>query len=212
MESAGNTHGWKPSGDSYEDYLRSENIWIQMWVQLDTLEQRERYAAFLDAYAAEQKALGRFGRPINNKLRDVMAWLRLWDVVPDEALALLINALLFLLVCSVNLIGILLGKFLARAPEVGVRRALGASRRWVFAQHLIECEMIGVVGGLLGLLLAAGGLRLIARLFDPPLILRLDLEMFFVAMALALFSAMIAGVYPAWRICRVQAGVYLKTQ
>ena len=126
---------------------------------------------------------------------------------PDRIIALLV-----LLVCSVNLIGILRGKFLARAPEIGVRRALGASRRWVFVQHLIECEMIGVVGGLIGLVLSVGGLELIDRLFDSQLNFRLDLNMFFLALVLALVSAMVAGVYPAWRICRIQPGAYLKTQ
>ncbi|MGD8897828.1 MAG: ABC transporter permease, partial [Acidobacteriota bacterium] len=210
--SAGNISGWVPWPETYEDLLRSEYVWIQMWVQLDTEEQRGRYRDFLDAYVAAQKQLGRFQRPVSNRLRNVMEWLRFREVVPDQAKALRIIALLFLLVCSVNLIGILLGKFLARAPEVGVRRALGASRRWVFVQHLIECELIGVVGGLLGLVLSVGGLELVDRLFDDQFNFRLDPNMFLVALALALGSAMVAGVYPAWRICRIQPGTYLKAQ
>jgi putative ABC transport system permease protein len=212
MYSAGNTSNWGEWPSTYEGYLQSEAVWIQMWVQLDTEEQRERYRAFLDAHVATQKELGRFQRPINNRLRTVMEWLRFREVLPDEARALLIIALLFLLVCSVNLIGILLGKFLARAPEVGVRRALGASRRWVFVQHLIECELIGVIGGLVGLALSLGGLELIDRLFGDQLNFRLDLNMFLVALSLSLVSAMVAGAYPAWRICRIQPGAYLKAQ
>jgi putative ABC transport system permease protein len=209
---AGNTASWDSRGDTYEEFLQSESVWIQMWVQLDTEEQRERYRAFLDAYVAEQQKLGRLLRPVNNRLRDVMAWLEFVEVVPDEARALLVIALLFLVVCSVNLIGILLGKFLARAPEIGVRRALGASRRWVFVQHLIECELIGVAGGLLGLVLALGGLELVDRAFDSQLNFRLDLNMYLLALALALVSAMVAGAYPAWRVCRIQPGAYLKAQ
>jgi putative ABC transport system permease protein len=209
---AGNISGWVPWPETHEELLRSEYVWIQMWVQLDTGDQRERYRDFLDAYVAAQKRLGRFQRPVNNRLRTVMEWLRFEEVVPDQAKALRIIALLFLLVCSVNLIGILLGKFLARAPEVGVRRALGASRRWVFVQHLIECELIGVVGGLLGLALSVGGLELVDRLFNDQFNFRLDPNMFLVALVLALGSAMLAGVYPAWRICRIQPGAYLKAQ
>ena len=40
----------------------------------------------------------------------------------------------------------------------------------------------------------------------------LDLNLFLVAFALALLSAVIAGVYPAWRICRIEPGVQLKAQ
>jgi putative ABC transport system permease protein len=212
LYTAGNTSSWGSSGDGYEDFLNSESIWIQYWVQLDTPQQKEEYETFLAAYVTTQKELGRFQRPLNNKLRDVMAWLHFREVVPDRAVTMLINSLLFLLVCSVNLIGILLGKFLARAPEVGVRRALGASRRWVFMQHLIECELIGVAGCLVGVGLTVFGLKLVDRMFDFMFDMRLDLNMLLLALALALVSAMIAGIYPAWRICRIVPGAHLKTQ
>jgi len=212
IRTSGNTSGWKGWGPEYEELLRSEAVWIQYWVQLDTPQQKEAYLAFLDGYANEQKQAGRFGRPLNNKLRDVREWLAFEKVVPQEARALLIISLLFLLVCSVNLIGILLGKFLGRSAEVGVRRALGASRRWVFVQHLVECELIGVIGCALGLLLTVGGLRILDRMFDSRLNFHIDPTMLMVALGLALLSALIAGVYPAWRICRVQPGLHLKMQ
>ena len=116
-----------------------------------TAGRRRRTTRTSTPTSREQKQLpGRFGAPINNWAPTKRRWpgCSYQEVVPGEANALmLIIALLFLLVCSVNLIGILLGKFLARAPEVGVRRALGASRRWVFVQHLLECELIGVIAG-----------------------------------------------------------------
>jgi putative ABC transport system permease protein len=212
IRTSGNTSGWKDWGPEYEDQLRSEAVWIQYWVQLDTPQQKEAYLAYLDGYTNEQKKLGRFGRPLNNKLRDVREWLAFQRVVPEEARALLIISILFLLVCSVNLIGILLGKFLGRSAEVGVRRALGASRRWVFMQHLIECELIGILGCVFGLGLTVVGLRVLDRMFDARLNFHLDPTMLVVALALALVSAMIAGIYPAWRICRIQPGLHLKMQ
>ena len=69
-----------------------------------------------------------------------------------------IVSLLFLAVCALNLVGLLLGKFLARASEVGVRRALGASRVDIFVQHLVECELIGARGRAIGLVLSIGTL------------------------------------------------------
>lgn len=212
--SAGNTSNWKfYSGDAYEDYLDSEAVWIQMWVQLDTAEQRRRYLAFLDAYTRGQQESGRLLRPINHRLRPVMEHLEAQQVVPESARLLLIIALLFLVVCSVNLIGILLGKFLARAPEVGVRRALGASKLSVFTQHLVECEVIGLLGGALGLLLSSLGLELINRLFpDGSFHFALDLNMVAAGVALSLFAGLVAGLYPSWRICRVPPAIYLKLQ
>jgi putative ABC transport system permease protein len=211
--SAGNTSGWKPNdGDGFEGFLESESTWVQYWVQLDDERQREAYQSWLDAYALGQKELGRFQRPLNNELTGVREWLVAQEVVSERDRSFALIALLFLLVCSVNLIGILLGKFLARAPEIGVRRALGASRRWVFVQHLVECELIGIIGGVVGLGLAAIGLRLIKRVFQNDLVYRLDPTMVVVALALALGSATIAGLYPAWRICRTEPGLHLKLQ
>jgi putative ABC transport system permease protein len=197
---SGNTSSWSSYDPGYPALLQSEAIWLQMWVQLDDAGQRDAFQGWIDAYAAEQKKLGRFGRPPNNRLRGVMEWLRVQEVAPDEARVLMIISLLFLLICSVNLIGILLGKFLARAPEIGVRRALGANRRQIFAQHIVECAIIGLAGAGLGLALAPLGLRLIDRLFDEQFDFRLDTTLLGVALGLALLSALVAGTYPAWRV------------
>jgi putative ABC transport system permease protein len=125
---------------------------------------------------------------------------------------MLIIALLFLLVSSVNLIGILLGKFLSRAPEIGVRRALGASRRSVFIQHIVECELVGVLGGILGLGLSVIALKVINRMFENQTPFVLDFNMVAAALFLSLVAGLVAGVYPAWRICRVAPARYLKLQ
>ncbi len=212
IRSAGNTSGWKNSGNTFKDYLASENIWLQMWVEVEDEPSREAYLSWLNAYAMQQKDLGRFQRPVNNRLVSVRQWLDENEVVPDEAKGMLVIGLLFLLVCSVNLIGILLSKFMARAAEVGVRRALGASRLTVFTQHLLECELIGVIGGLAGIGLAFGGVEIIRSLFGADFRFHLDLTMMAAAVGLSLGAALIAGLYPAWRICRIQPAVHLKTQ
>ena len=213
IASSGNDWNWKTyAGDTYQDFLESESVWIQMWAQLDNRKQKQAYLAFLDAYALELKKLGRHGRPVNNVLLSVTEYMKTEEVVQDEAKMLLIISILFLIVCSVNLIGILLGKFLGRAPEIGVRRALGASRLSVFLQHIVECEVVGLLGGALGLVLSWVALQLINRLFDNLLAFHLDLTMVLAAVILSLFAGLIAGLYPAWRICRVAPATYLKLQ
>jgi putative ABC transport system permease protein len=183
-----------------------------MWVQLDTPAQKEAYLSFLNSYVEGQKKLGRMLRPTNNKLLSVMQWLEEAQVVPAEATNLLVISLLFLVVCSLNLIGILLGKFLSRAPEVSVRRALGASRSSIFLQHVIECEIVGVLGGVVGILLSILGLEAINRLFDNQFEFRLDTNMLLVAVGLSLAAGLIAGIYPAWRICAIPPAAYLREQ
>jgi putative ABC transport system permease protein len=213
LTTRGNTWGFTSNSiNSHEEYLQSELLIIQMWVQLDSESQKLAYQDFLDAYVLEQKKLGRFLRPLNNRLLDVMTTLGEFEVVPDSTRSQLVVSLLFLVVCAINLIGILLGKFLSRAPEIGVRRALGASRHSVFIQHLLECEVIGVLGGALGLALSVLVLNLINRMLANSDQLHLDLNMVGAGLLLSLVAGLIAGIYPSWRICHVAPAVYLKMQ
>ena len=213
VRSSGNTSNWKRwDGDGFASFLASEAVWIQLWAQLDTPDQIARYQTFLDGYADAQRAAGRFQRPNNNWIQPMREWHDEEGVVPPETKAMVIIALLFLAVCSINLIGLLLGKYLARAPEVGVRRALGASRRAIFTQHIVECQLLGTLGGGLGLVLSAAALKILNRLFENQMGFQLDLTMVAVGFVLALISGLIAGVYPAWRICAAPPALHLKTQ
>src|SRR5690606_10997221 len=71
-------------------------------------------------------------------------------VVPADVVMQLWLGFGFLLVCLLNTVGLLLAKFLRRSSEIGVRRALGASRAEIFKQCLVEAGTIGLAGGVLG--------------------------------------------------------------
>jgi putative ABC transport system permease protein len=216
LQTAGNTDGWKPSETpGFEGLLRGETVFLQMWVELPTPAAEADYRAFLDAYAMDQRKHGRFLRPLDNRVTSPPDLLVELNVVPKEASAMMIVSLLFLSVCCVNLVGILLGKFLARAPEIGVRRALGASRLDVFLQHIIECEVLGVAGGLVGLALAQVGIVIMNGYMRTTVnrgdLFHLDAQMMLFSAALALLSGLAAGAYPAYRVCRVAPAAHLRT-
>lgn len=210
----GNTNCWKPSGEGYQAFLESECIWTQMWVELRNDSEKQQYLDFLNAYASEQKKLGRFARPLNNRLSDVMQWMQNQQVVAEDANLMMVLSLMFLLVCLLNTIGLLLAKFLSKAPQIGLRQALGASRQHLFAQYLTEAGCIGIAGGLLGLLLAWLGLQGISLLYGDDMkgLAELDVSMVALAMLLALVSSLLAGLYPTWRACTVQPSQQLKSQ
>lgn len=213
----GNTDGWlSPTGRGFEGVLASETTWLQMWVELPTAARAAEYKAFLDAYASEQKRHGRFPRPVHTRLTPLLAWMDEQSAVPPQTTAMMAVSLLFLAVCSLNLMGLLMAKFLARGPEIGVRRALGARRLDVFAQHLLECEVVALAGGALGFGLAALGLFGVNSLAKGILqrgdLFRLDLTMAGFAAAASLVAGLIAGAYPALRACRVPPAVHLKLQ
>jgi putative ABC transport system permease protein len=209
----GNTSCWKsPDGDGFEAFLNSECVWIQFWAELRTDTEKQEYMTFLNSYAEQQKELGRFPRPLNNQLSNVMEWMEIEEVVDDDAQVMLGLSLLFLVVCLLNTIGLLLAKFLGKSGDISLRRALGATRSSLFVQHMIESGMIGLGGGLLGLGLTWLGLRGIETLFgeDVQNLVNLDWVMVLTAIALAIISALIAGLYPTWRACRIAPASQLK--
>lgn len=214
---AGNTNCWKAiDGTGLQAFLNSECTWIQYWVELPSNNAEQDYLNYLDNYAAEQKQLGRFERPLNNALFDVEEWMIEQEVLPDETQILSALAAMLLAVCLLNTIGLLLSKFLGKSAEIGVRQALGAHKGSLFIQHVIEAGFIGLLGGLIGLGVAALGLEGIKMLLGQDLMvtdwIQLNVPVVVVTILLAIASTIVAGLYPIWRACNINPAIHLKTQ
>lgn len=135
------------------------------------------------------------------------------EVVANDSKVLVGLSFLFLLVCLLSTVALTLTKFVGKKAETSLRRALGASRTTIFNQQIVEVGLIGFSGGLIGLVLVVLGLQGIAYLYDSPGgLVRLDWLMVFAAIAIAIVSSMIAGLYPAWRVCKIPPATQLKTQ
>ena len=205
---------------SFQQFLQSDCVWLQMWVQLKDAASRERMQAFLDAYWSDQHRAGRFGRPRNNRLTDVRQWLIDQEVVDNDNRMLVGVAFAFLAICLLNTVGMLLAKFLKSAPGAGIRRALGATRGQIFWQYLTEAALLAAGGAALGLLLAALGLQGVHALYAWGSIgpggyqelthVRWGSVLW--ALTLALIAALSAGFYPAWRLARLPPATYLKSE
>jgi len=214
LQSTGSDWGWKSEDiTSFEQWLNSESSWVQYFVELETPRDRDAYVSHLDAYVGEQKRLGRFERPMNNNVYDVMEWMEYHEVVSNDSKVLVGLSFLFLTVCLLSTIALLLTKFIGKTSETSLRRALGASRKVIFNQQIVEVSVIGFAGGLVGLLLTGLGLQGIQYLYEAPNgLVTLDWVMVMSAIGLAIASSMIAGLYPAWRVCRIPPAAQLKTQ
>ncbi|MGH8125547.1 MAG: ABC transporter permease [Rhodanobacteraceae bacterium] len=185
--------------------------WVSLWVELAHASDARTYKTFLANYVQQQIALGRFNRPAV-WLPDVMAFLALQHVVPNDARLQAYLAFGFLLICVVGTVGLLLAKCLGRSREIGVRRALGASRAAIFAQFMVESGMVGLAGGVLGLAFAEFGLWEIRH--EPTQyahLAHLDPSMFVATFVVALVASLIAGLLPAWRACVVAPAPQLKS-
>lgn len=214
---AGNTNCFKArDGEGFQAFLNSECVWIQYWVELRDRNEEADYLNFINNYGAEQKQLGRFEKELNNNLYDVEEWLVRQEVQPDETKILSALAAMLLAVCLLNTIGLLLSKFLGKSGELGVRQALGAHKGSLFLQHVIEAGFIGLLGGVLGLGVAALGLQGIKALLGDSLMqtdwIQMDMQVMTLTITLAISATIIAGLYPIWRACNINPAMHLKTQ
>ena len=210
---SGNMDCWSnPGGGVGPRDLNAPCSWVQYWVELDSAADAASFRDYLLQYSEEQRRAGRFERPPNVRLRNVLDWLVYRQVLPGDVKLQVALAFGFLLVCLVNMVGLLLAKCLRRGADIGVRRALGATRRAIFAQFVVEAGALGAAGGLLGLGLAWLGLwlvRLSPAEYAP--LAQMDWPMLALTLALALAASLLAGLLPAWHAARVAPAQHLKT-
>ena len=210
LERSGSMNCWDEHKDPEASDAPCE--WIQFWVQLDSSAEVAAYRDYLVNYSIEQKRAGVYELDPNVRLYNVTDWLAFREVVPKDVRLQTWIAFGFLLVCLINTVGLLLTKFMRRSSDIGVRRALGASKRSIFIQLLVESGLIGLVGGLAGLGLAWLGLWAVRQQpADYADLAKLDLPMLATTFGLAVLSSLLAGLLPAWRGCQVTPAIQLKS-
>ncbi|MGN6283352.1 ABC transporter permease [Frateuria sp.] len=195
-----------PYVSDWSGFLASGCVWINGWVELPDAASVAAYHRFLVGYASEQQRLGRFAWAANVRLPGLMQVLADHRAVPRESKLSAWVSLGFLLVCLVNVVGLLLARFSRRGLEIGVRRALGAPRREIVRQFLIEATVIGMAGGALGVLLTALGMASLDRVFVPQIarLARLDLALMALALLAAVAGTLAAALWPTWRAARMR--------
>jgi predicted permease len=104
------------------------------------------------------------------------------------------GALVLLLIGAINLVNLLLIRANGRSKEMAVRQALGANRRHVVSEVLVEITLLTLAGGLLGVGLGAGGIHLLARLGVDRLPLGATIAFHARLAAVALTAAVLMGV------------------
>jgi putative ABC transport system permease protein len=119
--------------------------------------------------------------------------------------------LLFMLLPTINLTNLNVSRILERAPEIGVRKAFGASSGTLVGQFLVENVVITLAGGLLAFALSQ---VVLSALSSSGLIqyadLRVNYRVFLYGLGIATVFGLVSGVYPAWKMSRLDAVVALK--
>ncbi len=216
-----------PSVERREDVLTSYGTWLDVMGRLKPRVTRQQACAELDVMyrrildeesvrwqlSEEQRRMRHASRI---ELQPGAAgWTELRGEFRRPLLALLGMVGLVLLVACANLAGLSLTRGMARHHELRTRTALGASRWALARQLLIESLLLATAGGLLGLLLAQWGGRLLARYvpgYGETVVLELtpDLRVLGFTFLVAAATGILCGILPAWRGSQVDLATALR--
>jgi putative ABC transport system permease protein len=115
--------------------------------------------------------------------------------------------MIILIVGGIVVMNIMLVSVTERTFEVGLRKALGATRKQILLQFLIESALLCVVGGIMGLLLAIGVTVLITFLLEITMTVTIGYILLSVGVSSVI--GIVAGIYPAWKAARLDPIVAL---
>ena len=115
--------------------------------------------------------------------------------------------LITLIVGGIVVMNIMLVSVTERTFEVGLRKAIGATRKQILLQFLIESALLCIVGGIIGLLLAAGVTQLITILAE--ITMTITITYVILSVGVSSFIGVVAGLYPAWKASRLDPIVAL---
>jgi putative ABC transport system permease protein len=106
-------------------------------------------------------------------------------------------AAISLVVGGIGIMNIMLVSVTERTREIGIRKAIGALRRDILAQFLLESLVLSLIGGSLGIALGWGISALASSLFEINLVV--DVGTILLSATFAATVGLIFGIYPAWR-------------
>jgi putative ABC transport system permease protein len=160
-----------------------------------------------EVYPKSNKGWGATVEPLQNDFISKDTIKNLW---------LLMGAVGFiLLIACVNVANLLLARGTVRQKEIAVRAAMGATRWQLFAQFLTESVALSLIGGILGVGLAWGLLKVIVAGM-PPFTLpseadfRLNLPVLFFSLAASILCGILFGCAPAWHTAKLNLSDTLK--
>lgn len=165
-------------------------------------------ADLMPAAEDEARMLMRARRHLNGKQDDTFgiiepsALMELWTSITGNLASLSIGIVsIFLVIGGIVVMNVMLSSVTERTREIGVRKAVGATRRDVLLQFLIESSVMSAIGGALGIILAIAISFVVTHLTPFPM--QLPIGWVFGAVSVATLIGVFFGVYPAYKASKL---------
>ncbi len=112
-------------------------------------------------------------------------------------IGVLVVSSIALLAAGVGIMNIMLVSVTERTREIGIRKAIGAKKRDILSQFMIEAVVLCEIGGVLGVLLGIAGGNIVGVLVDAPAVIPWDWAA--IGIGVCSLVGLVFGVYPAWK-------------
>lgn len=110
-------------------------------------------------------------------------------------------AVISLVIGGVGILGVMLLSIRERVSEIGIRRAVGARRKDILIQFLVESSFLGICGGITGLVVGIAGALAVKHLSGMPV--SLSYEYIVISIACSILSGLVFGIHPSWKAARL---------
>ena len=111
-------------------------------------------------------------------------------------------AAISLLVGGIGIMNIMLVSVTERTKEIGIRKAIGASRGTIMLQFLIEALLVSMMGCMIGILVSWFGLQIASNVMKDSMSLTMDMNVVWISVAFSGIIGMVFGLYPANKAAR----------
>jgi len=186
---------------TFEKELHRQRDWIAIFVQAGNAE-------MMNACEDEARMLMRAWRHLPYDAADNFAILgsdsimKLWHDLTGTLAGVAVGLVsVFLVVGGIVIMNIMLASVTERTREIGIRRSLGARKKHILLQFMMESAVLAATGGIIGVLLAYGVVALVGATTDIPV--KMPLSAVIVSLCVSTAVGLFFGIYPATRAAKL---------
>jgi len=186
---------------TFEKELHRPRDWVGIFVQAGSAE-------MMSACEDEARMLMRAWRHLPYDAPDNFAILgsdsimKLWNDLTGTLAKVAIGLVsVFLVVGGIVIMNIMLASVTERTREIGIRRSLGARKKHILLQFMMESAVLAATGGIIGVLLAYGLVELLGTVTSIPL--KMPLDAVVISLCVSTAVGLFFGIYPATRAAKL---------